>query len=197
MLQRRRRRTEDQTAVRGSGVFARRLLHADEGTAEKPAGTGWQPRGTVLVTGGTGALGARIARWAAEQGAQHLVLTGRRGPDAPGAAALEAELAALGARVTIEACDVADRAAVEQLLARHPVDAVVHAAGVTDSLPLPDLDADRFHQVVAAKVLDSGYKTFSDKFENTLYQCLYHNMKRLVHDAEAHTYRVRKSAPAK
>jgi hypothetical protein len=44
---------------------------------------------------------------------------------------------------------------------------------------------------LAAKVLATGYKTFSDKFENTLYQCLYHNMKRLVHDAEAHTYRVR------
>jgi hypothetical protein len=50
---------------------------------------------------------------------------------------------------------------------------------------------------LAEKVLATGYKTFSDKFENTLYQCLYNNPKRLVHDAESHTYRLRKTAPAK
>jgi hypothetical protein len=50
---------------------------------------------------------------------------------------------------------------------------------------------------LAAAVLATGYKTFSDKFENTLYQCLYHNMKRLVHDANTHTYRLRKTASPK
>lgn len=50
---------------------------------------------------------------------------------------------------------------------------------------------------LAAKVLASGYKTYSDKFENTLYQCLYNNMKKLVHDADSHTYRLRKAAPPK
>ncbi|WP_443064641.1 type I polyketide synthase [Streptomyces sp. NBC_00582] len=142
---------EDQLAVRASGVFVRRLLHADDPAAPQHGGSGWQPRGTVLITGGTGALGARVARWAAEQGAEHLVLTGRRGPDAPGAAELTHTLTELGARVTVEACDVADRAAVESLLARHTVDAVVHAAGVTDTRPLPDLDADRLRSVLAAK----------------------------------------------
>ncbi|WP_425264331.1 type I polyketide synthase [Streptomyces bungoensis] len=142
--------TEDQVAVRASGVLARRLRHADDPAAPQ-AGAGWQPRGTVLITGGTGALGARVAHWAAEQGAEHLVLTGRRGPDAPGAAELAARLTDLGARVTVEACDVADRTAVERLLARHTVDAVVHAAGVTDTAPLPGLDADRFRTVLAAK----------------------------------------------
>ncbi|WP_307791429.1 type I polyketide synthase, partial [Streptomyces actuosus] len=141
---------EDQVAVRASGVLARRLRHTDVPDTP-PAGTGWRPRGTVLITGGTGALGARVARWAAEQGAVHLVLTGRRGPDAPGAAELRDELTALGARVTVEACDVSDRAAVERLLARHTVDAVVHAAGVTDTVALSDVDADRFRAVFAAK----------------------------------------------
>nr|WP_189788644.1 type I polyketide synthase [Streptomyces capitiformicae] len=148
--------TEDQTAVRASGVFARRLTRVQdtpiqEAGAARTDGTGWRPRGTVLITGGTGALGARVARWAAEQGAEHLVLTGRRGPDAPGAAELAEQLTALGARVTVEACDVADRAAVERLLSRHTVDAVVHAAGVADTLPLTDLDADRFRWVFAVK----------------------------------------------
>ncbi|WP_460073175.1 type I polyketide synthase [Streptomyces sp. YKOK-I1] len=142
---------EDQLAVRASGVFVRRLLHAEDPAAPHTGADGWQPRGTVLITGGTGALGARVARWAAEQGAEHLVLTGRRGPDAPGAADLTAALTALGARVTIEACDIADRAAVEDLLTRHTVDAVVHAAGVTDTLPLPEADADRLRPVLAAK----------------------------------------------
>ena len=145
---------EDQVAVRASGAFARRLARAaDPRPADaRPAGAGWQPRGTVLVTGGTGALGARVARWAAERGAEHLLLTGRRGPDAPGAAELEAELTALGARVTIAACDVADRAALQRLLTEHPVDAVVHTAGVTDTVPFADLDADRFAAALAAKV---------------------------------------------
>ncbi|GLW51810.1 hypothetical protein Stsp02_74700 [Streptomyces sp. NBRC 14336] len=141
---------EDEVAVRASGVLARRLRHAED-TAAEPAGSGWQPRGTVLITGGTGALGARIAQWAAEQGAEHLVLTGRRGSDAPGAAELAARLTALGARVTVEACDLADRSAVAGLLARHTVDAVVHAAGVTDSVPLAEIDDDRFTRVLAAK----------------------------------------------
>ncbi|MFJ3497051.1 type I polyketide synthase [Streptomyces sp. NPDC086091] len=146
---------EDQLAVRASGVLVRRLQHADDATGTATGtpvqGAAWQPRGTVLVTGGTGALGARVALWAAAQGAEHLVLTGRRGPDAPGAADLTARLTELGARVTVEACDVADRAAVEQLLTRHTPDAVVHAAGVTDSVPLTDLDPARLASVLAAK----------------------------------------------
>ncbi|MEU8686728.1 SDR family NAD(P)-dependent oxidoreductase, partial [Streptomyces sp. NPDC048611] len=141
---------EDQVAVRASGVFGRRLVHAPAPVGD--AADGWRPRGTVLITGGTGALGARVARWAAERGAEHLVLTSRRGLAAPGAADLEAELSALGVRVTVAACDVADRGAVEQLLSGCAVDAVVHAAGVVDSVPLSEADAEHFADVMRAKV---------------------------------------------
>ncbi|HWO66079.1 MAG TPA: type I polyketide synthase, partial [Umezawaea sp.] len=103
--------SEDQVAVRSSGVFGRRLVHAPA-----TGGTAWTPRGTVLVTGGTGALGGHVARWLAGAGAEHVVLTSRRGAEAPGAGELTAELEALGARVTIAACDVADRSSVAALI---------------------------------------------------------------------------------
>ncbi|MYU20129.1 KR domain-containing protein, partial [Streptomyces sp. SID8361] len=66
---------EDQVAVRGSGVFVRRLVRSAAAVGE---GVSWRARGTVLVTGGTGALGARVARWVVGQGAEHVVLTSRR-----------------------------------------------------------------------------------------------------------------------
>ncbi|WP_411139330.1 type I polyketide synthase, partial [Streptomyces sp. C10] len=141
---------EDQVAVRASGVFGRRLVHAPVPAGD--AADGWRPRGTVLITGGTGALGARVARWVAERGAEHVVLTSRRGPEAPGAAELEAELSGLGVRVTVAACDVSDRGAVEELLSGCAVDAVVHAAGVVGSVSLGEVDAEHFGEVLGAKV---------------------------------------------
>ncbi|MGW2028400.1 SDR family NAD(P)-dependent oxidoreductase, partial [Streptomyces decoyicus] len=142
--------SEDQVAVRASGVFGRRLAHAPA-PVEDAAADGWRPRGTVLITGGTGALGARVARWVAERGAEHVILTSRRGPAAPGASDLEAELSALGIRVTVAACDVADPDAVETLLSAHPVDAVFHAAAVLDDGVLDSLTPERFAAVMQAK----------------------------------------------
>ncbi|WP_436840484.1 type I polyketide synthase [Streptomyces flavofungini] len=150
--------TEDQLAVRTSGVHVRRLVRAPRGTA--PA-TPWQPRGTVLVTGGTGALGAHVARWCASGGAQHLVLTSRRGPDAPGAAELRAELEDLGAKVTVAACDVADRDALARLLAAIPADAplsaVVHAAGLGQDLTIDETGPEDFAEIVAAKTAGAAH----------------------------------------
>ncbi|HEV2637460.1 MAG TPA: SDR family NAD(P)-dependent oxidoreductase, partial [Actinocrinis sp.] len=139
--------TEDQVAVRASGVFVRRLEHAEALT-----GPAWQPRGTVLITGGTGALGAHAARWAAAHGAERLILTSRAGLDAPGAVDLLAELTATGVDAQVAACDVADRDALAALLAAHPVDAVLHAAGVNDVADIAGLTADRFHVALRAKV---------------------------------------------
>ena len=95
------------------------------------------PEGSVLVTGGTGALGALTARHlATAHHVRHLILVSRRGPRAPGAAALAAGLAGLGAHARVTGCDVADRGALEALLADIPaaqaLSGVVHAAGVVD-----------------------------------------------------------------
>ncbi|WP_344185737.1 SDR family NAD(P)-dependent oxidoreductase, partial [Streptantibioticus ferralitis] len=142
---------EDQLAVRTSGVLARRVVHAEQADAEDASP--WQPRGTVLVTGGTGALGAHVARWLAGNGAQHLVLTSRRGAQAPGADALAAELTAMGVEITVAACDVTDREALAALLDRvPPVTAVVHAAGAGQFAPLAETGPADVAEVVAAKV---------------------------------------------
>ena len=151
---------EDQIAVRPSGLLGRRLGRAP--VTAPDAGTPWQPRGTVLVTGGTGGLGAALARRLAAQGAEHLVLLSRRGPDTPGAAGLKAELAALGARCTLPTCDVADRAALEKVLeqladAGERVRAVVHAAGRSSSTPIAELTLDRLAEETAAKTCGADH----------------------------------------
>ncbi|MFD9720100.1 type I polyketide synthase [Streptomyces sp. NPDC059076] len=148
---------EDQLAIRGSGVFVRRLSRAPQ----KLNGATWQPTGTVLVTGGTGALGAHVARWLAGTGAEHLVLTSRRGALAPGADALRAELEGLGAHVTFAALDMADREAIARLLDDLPTDrpltAVVHAAGVGDPGLIADTTLGAFSDVLTAKAVGAEH----------------------------------------
>ncbi|MFI5585714.1 SDR family NAD(P)-dependent oxidoreductase [Amycolatopsis sp. NPDC051758] len=113
-----------------------------------------RPEGTVLVTGGTGGLGAVLAKHlVTRHGVTDLVLTSRRGPDAPGAAELAEELTGLGATVRIEACDAADRAALAAVLDRTPdLTGVIHAAGVLDDGLLTALTPERLEKVLRPKV---------------------------------------------
>ncbi|MGA9875080.1 MAG: SDR family NAD(P)-dependent oxidoreductase [Solirubrobacteraceae bacterium] len=144
---------EDRLAVRSTGLFVRRLLAAPAGGSSAPEI--WKPRGTVLITGGVGGLGANVARWLARAGAPRLVLVSRRGPASEGAASLKSELEGLGAEVSVVACDVSDRDQLVELFASlpsgHPLDAIVHAAGVPGGGPLEGMGVDGLQQTLACK----------------------------------------------
>uniref|UniRef100_UPI001304B82D type I polyketide synthase n=1 Tax=Amycolatopsis sp. CA-126428 TaxID=2073158 RepID=UPI001304B82D len=143
---------EPQLLLRGETARAPRLVRA-------PGAPGTPPSfdGTALITGATGTLGALLARHlVAEHGVRDLVLASRRGPDAPGALALQAELTAHGADVTVVACDTADRAALGRLLdavpADRPLSAVFHTAGVLDDGLLETLTDEQLETVLRPKV---------------------------------------------
>ncbi|MFF4160625.1 SDR family NAD(P)-dependent oxidoreductase [Streptomyces sp. NPDC001678] len=146
-----------QFVVRDGAVRVGRLARVAVPEPDAPAAVRtWDTAGTVLITGGTGGLGGLLARHlVVERGVRHLLLASRRGPAAPGATELVDELAALGAEVTVEACDTADRDAVERLLAGIPADrpltAVVHTAGVLDDGVITSLTPDRLSAVIRPK----------------------------------------------
>ncbi|MEU9303396.1 SDR family NAD(P)-dependent oxidoreductase [Streptomyces sp. NPDC048269] len=144
---------EPESAVRDGRVLVPRLVRVTSAVGPE---TVWDTDGTVLITGGTGGLGALVARHlATEHGIRHLLLAGRRGPDAPGVTELVGDLEALGAHVSVAACDVSDRDALAALLAgvdpEHPLRGVVHAAGVLDDAVITSLTAERVSGVLAPK----------------------------------------------
>ncbi|MEV4320033.1 type I polyketide synthase [Actinocrispum sp. NPDC049592] len=110
----------------------------------------WQ--GTVLITGGTGALGSAIARHlVTAHGVRSLVLASRRGIDAPGASGLRNELAKLGAVVRLADCDVSRKDELESLFADHMISAVVHLAGVAGNAMIESLTLEQIDAVLSAK----------------------------------------------
>ncbi|MFJ8255626.1 type I polyketide synthase, partial [Streptomyces sp. NPDC094466] len=143
---------EPQVAIRGTALYVPRLARLAPVGSSEPV---LDPDGTVLITGGTGTLGAEVARHLVERhGVRHLVLADRRGPEAE--ARLVAELEERGAAVSVVACDVTDRDAVAALLAgvpdAHPLTGVVHAARVFDAGMIGEMDQNRLARVFAPKV---------------------------------------------
>ncbi|MEE1781602.1 type I polyketide synthase, partial [Streptomyces sp. SP17BM10] len=142
---------EPQLALRGGAVYAPRL------TAAAAPGTDRRALdGTVLITGGTGTLGAMLARHlVSRHGVRHLLLTSRQGLAAPGAAALVAELAELGAEARVAACDAADRESLSSALAgidaSTPLAAVIHAAGLLDDATVESLTPEQVERVLRPK----------------------------------------------
>jgi acyl transferase domain-containing protein/acyl carrier protein len=144
---------EAQLVMRDGTVLVPRVARRDADLTQTLS----EVDGTVLVTGGTGGLGALVARRLVDRhGVRNLVLVSRRGPDAPGAAELAKELEGAGASVTVAACDVADRSALTEVIAAIPTGAplagVVHTAGVLDDATVDGLTAGRLDTVFTPKV---------------------------------------------
>ncbi|HEX3693064.1 MAG TPA: SDR family NAD(P)-dependent oxidoreductase, partial [Solirubrobacteraceae bacterium] len=159
-------------ALRGGQLLWPRLVRAGEESAGAPAPTvpsdgevkasatgSWpeDPQATTLITGGTGGIGAVIARHlVVAHGARHLLLLSRSGPDAAGAKELRSELSAHGAEVQVLACDVADRSqlrvALDSIAEEHPLRAVIHAAGVSENALVHSLSLEQLERVLRAKV---------------------------------------------
>jgi acyl transferase domain-containing protein/NADPH:quinone reductase-like Zn-dependent oxidoreductase/NAD(P)-dependent dehydrogenase (short-subunit alcohol dehydrogenase family)/acyl carrier protein len=116
-----------------------------------------EPPGTVLITGGTGALGSQVARHlAGEHEVRHLLLASRRGAAAPGAQELQDELSLLGCEAEIVACDVSDRSQLQELLSsiprERPLRGVIHMAGALSDGVIETLGAEQLERVMRPKV---------------------------------------------
>jgi acyl transferase domain-containing protein/thioesterase domain-containing protein/acyl carrier protein len=143
--------TESQLALREGVELVPRLARTDSPSESLDF------EGAVLITGGTGGLGALMARHlVSRHGADDLVLASRQGAQAEGAAELEAQLVALGARVQVVACDVSDRGElarlIESITCERPLYGVLHAAGALDDGVIESLTAERVERVLAPKL---------------------------------------------
>jgi len=169
---------EDQLAVRPAAIMARRLVRAPLPVLPLSlapfapalpypappfrAPRSWRPAGTVLITGGTGMIGGRVARWVAGRGGPRAVLASRSGPASGEAAGLAAAVAGGGADAEVIACDTADRAQLTGLLARiaaggPPLTAVMHAAGTGQGTAIQDMTAAELTSVVTAKAAGAAH----------------------------------------
>ncbi|MFD7432917.1 SDR family NAD(P)-dependent oxidoreductase, partial [Streptomyces sp. NPDC059818] len=150
---------EDQVAIRAAGILGRRLTRA---TQHRGDGSSWTPGGSVLITGGTGALAGHVSQWLAEKNAARLVLTSRSGPAALDIAAQAAGLAAQGTRVDVVTCDVSDRSELAGLIdwtgsSGPALSSVMHTAAVLDDGVVDRLSVPRLETVLAAKAASAAH----------------------------------------
>jgi malonyl CoA-acyl carrier protein transacylase/NADP-dependent 3-hydroxy acid dehydrogenase YdfG/acyl carrier protein len=150
---------EPELRIKDGRVLVPRLVRRRAGADHEPV---LDPTGTVLITGGTGGLGALVAsHLVTRHGVRHLILASRQGTSAPGAEKLRAELAALGADVLVASCDVADRAALAGLIGSvdqaHPLTGVVHAAGAVADNVVGSLSPERMETSLRSKAESAWY----------------------------------------
>ena len=146
---------ENQIAYRQGQRRVARLVRRQTTTEQQQEIT-IIPEGSYLITGGLGALGLQLAKWLADKGAKHLVLTGRRKPSQTAQQTIT-QLEQAGVQVSVLLGDIAvkqDAASiVEQVKASlPPLRGVIHSAGVLDDGVLQQMNWERFTKVLAPKV---------------------------------------------
>nr|WP_312871207.1 SDR family NAD(P)-dependent oxidoreductase [Streptomyces lonarensis] len=144
---------EDQVALRESATHIRRLVRAEP----KPrGGAAWQPRGTVLLTGGTGSIGVSVGVWLAERNAPRVVLTSRSGPSAPGLAELAASVAQAGSDVEVISCDLGSQEQATGMVgwieqSGPGLSTVLHSANLPYLARVEDTDREGLSMALGAK----------------------------------------------
>ncbi|GLY16593.1 hypothetical protein Kisp01_36080 [Kineosporia sp. NBRC 101677] len=143
---------EDQIVIRDEALLGRRLEHAGAPEAERV----WTPRGSTLITGGTGAIGGHVAHWLADRGAERIVLTSRSGAHAEGAVQRAAKLALQGTTVDVVQADISRRADVSGLVgwiqdSGLPLRAVMHTAGSGQATALAETSIEQLSAMAAVK----------------------------------------------
>lgn len=146
---------ESQVAWRAAERHVLRLKPALRAPLQPPLPL--RTDGTVLITGGLGALGLEAAHSLAELGVRRLILASRRRLESP---ALEARLEALerlGAQVSVVQLDVRElealRAVIDAIPSDAPLRGVIHAAGLQDDALWLQQTPARLENVMAPKVV--------------------------------------------
>ncbi len=152
---------EPELAVRAGRVLAPRLARLTAQALCPPAPL--DPDGTVLITAddvrGSGALLAR--HLASDHGVRHVLFLSRAAEEHEGAERLRAQLRELSCEARIVACDVSERAQLEELVmtvaAEHPLCMAVHTAGRPDDGLIEALDGERLSRALDVKVAGAIY----------------------------------------
>ncbi len=146
--------TEDQLAIRGNKWFVPRLIRDKDKSYRNLV---LDDQGSYLITGGLGTLGLHTARWLITKGVKNLILTGRRGLEAPKAKDAVADLENLGANVKVFATDISSAKEVNTLFAeinksQNPLKGIIHAAGVDALVPIAEMSSQELNDIVAPKI---------------------------------------------
>ncbi|WP_041233336.1 type I polyketide synthase [Cylindrospermum stagnale] len=119
---------------------------------QNPENCSVRPDSSYLIAGGLGALGLKVAEWLVEQGAKHLVLTGRSSVKQAANEAIK-KLEQAGAKISVINADISNREDVKKILTECPnLHGIVHTAGVLDDGLLKEQTPTRFKKVMAPKV---------------------------------------------
>jgi len=145
---------EDHLAFREGQRYVARLVPSQHRESQ---GVSLRADGSYLITGGLGSLGLQVAQWLVEQGARHLILTGRRGASTEAQAAIT-RMEQAGATILIAQADVSNwedmvRVIEQAKSSLPPLRGVAHAAGVPGLQALPDINRETLESILRPKVV--------------------------------------------